>query len=180
VETVTACTYCREPAETVRPNDGACPRCVPLITAAGVFGREGLEHALKLRALLDEAAATVRQAAAEANVPPNVPGPVHLRHIDGRPMQCKDIPDAAFVDAVRATGRPDSGWAMFWDVWEELEKTVGPVPRNLFFAKARRLVDRGLIGGCPCGCRGDFHVPENCIDPAHCCYPTPALTVVSG
>lgn len=95
-----------------------------------------------------------------------------IRLIDGRRMQCKDIPDAAFVAAVRQGRRSlANAWAHAWDVHTELEAAVGPVPVNLFYAKARRLVARGLIGGCPCGCRGDFHPPEDCGDPEHCCRP---------
>lgn len=170
MDTVTACTYCRQDTSNPRATDGACPRCVPLITAAGVFGAEGLARALTLRRYLDEVAAAVRTMAAESGTPPNLLGSVHLRYVGDRPMQCKDIPDTTFVTAVR-TRAVHGTWAMAWDVQDELEKTLGPIPPNLFFAKARRLVDRGLIGGCPCGCRGDFHVPEDCGDPAHCCAP---------
>ncbi|WP_069752904.1 hypothetical protein [Streptomyces sp. EN16] len=86
-------------------------------------------------------------------------------------MQCKDIPDEVFVDAVRRTPSNSSAWRTRWDVHAELENVVGPVPDNLFMAKARRLVDRGLIGGCPCGCRGDFHPADECLSPGYCCQP---------
>ncbi|MCX4886064.1 hypothetical protein [Streptomyces sp. NBC_00847] len=178
------CTYCPEQSDNCRPTDGACPRCVPVITAAGVFGEQGAADMLRLLADLD-AVKQVVNGVAEAGITADLfpdddtDDPVSLRYVDGRLMQCKDIPDAAFVDAVRARAAGSAHWAMAWDVLEELEETVGPVPRNLFFAKARRLVARGLIGGCPCGCRGDFHVPEACIDPSRCCNPAPVLTVVS-
>jgi hypothetical protein len=28
---------------------------------------------------------------------------------------------------------------------------------------------RGILGGCPCGCRGDYHLVEDCEYPEHCC-----------
>jgi hypothetical protein len=95
---------------------------------------------------------------------------LYVRLIDGRPMQCKDIPDEVFLQAVRRTrstrGDTDpGGWRMRWDVHATLEAEMGPIPVKLLLAKASRLMDRGLLGGCPCGCRGDYHLPEGC-------YPT--------
>ncbi|OSC76466.1 hypothetical protein B5180_01545 [Streptomyces sp. BF-3] len=86
-------------------------------------------------------------------------------------MQCKDIPDQTFVEAVRRTTPVGTSWRMRWDVHTELESVFGPIPDNLFMAKARRLIDRGLIGGCPCGCRGDFHPSDECLSPGYCCRP---------
>ena len=65
------------------------------------------------------------------------------------------------VDGVRRAGDYGS-WRMSWNVEAELATVVGPVPYNLFLAKARKLCDRELLHGCPCGCRGDFHPPEEC------------------
>jgi hypothetical protein len=85
----------------------------------------------------------------------------------------QDIPDEAFLEAVRRTPgvsyRPGA-WRMRWDVQDTLEAQLGPIPGNLFLAKAARLIHRGLLGGCPCGCRGDYHLPADCSDPT-CCGP---------
>jgi hypothetical protein len=92
---------------------------------------------------------------------------LYVRLVDGRPMQCKDIPDDEFLQAVlRVPGTSVIGWRMRWDVHAELETVLGPIPEKLLLAKARRLMDRGLLGGCPCGCRGDYH--PRCNDP-YCC-----------
>ena len=32
------------------------------------------------------------------------------------------------------------------------------LPENLVLAKARKLIKRGLLDGCACGCRGDFEL----------------------
>jgi hypothetical protein len=80
-----------------------------------------------------------------------------IRLVDGRRMQCKDIPDEAFLEAVRrCPGSPLLGARNRWEVHAELEVTAGSLPENLFLAKTRRLIARGLIDGCACGCRGDF------------------------
>ncbi|MCX4886063.1 hypothetical protein [Streptomyces sp. NBC_00847] len=84
------------------------------------------------------------------------------------PRQCKDIDDDAFLDAVCRAAR-GYGVAMSWDVQSELESVLGPIPPNLFTAKARRLIARRVLGGCVCGCQGDFHLPYNCPTPADCC-----------
>lgn len=94
-----------------------------------------------------------------------------IRYVDGRRMQCKDLPDMVFLDALRDTpgvgGRP-SAWRMRWDVHDTLEEHVGPVPLNLLLAKARKLEAAGKLGGCTCGCRGDWHPADECNDP-FCC-----------
>ncbi|MER7937873.1 MULTISPECIES: hypothetical protein [unclassified Streptomyces] len=92
--------------------------------------------------------------------------PASLRWTGGRLMQCKDIPDTAVCDAIRrtpGTGAPaPAPWRMRWDVQAELERTTGPIPERLFLAKMRRLFAKGLVGGCDCGCRGDYHLTEEC------------------
>lgn len=70
-------------------------------------------------------------------------------------MQCKDIPDAMFLAAVdEAACNSGLSVGLVWDVRHEL----GGLPRNLVLAKARKLIARGLLDGCGCGCRGDFQV----------------------
>ncbi|MCX4799742.1 MULTISPECIES: hypothetical protein [unclassified Streptomyces] len=69
-----------------------------------------------------------------------------------------------------ATPEVNAGhWQVSWGVQGELEATIGPVPYTLFLAKARRLCDqKNLLGGCPCGCRGDYHLPDECLDRELC------------
>lgn len=88
-------------------------------------------------------------------------------------MKAADIPDAAFLDAVRSTRAVDGSfdsehWRMRGEVKATLESGMGTqIPEKLFLAKARRLMNRGLLGGCPCGCRGDYHLPAPELG---CCY----------
>lgn len=90
-------------------------------------------------------------------------------------MQCKDIANEVFLDAVRTASRlSGGGWAMSWDVGcvlaghpEHIAQTGSHAdyalgecfPWRLVRAKARKLIDNGLLDGCPCGCRGDFEIP---------------------
>ncbi|MGW0757120.1 hypothetical protein ACWD1Y_11630 [Streptomyces sp. NPDC002814] len=94
-----------------------------------------------------------------------------IRFIAGRRMQCKDIPDEALCDAVRRT-RPLSSavpWRMAWDVQTALETVLGPIPNKLFLAKVRKLFAKRLLGGCDCGCRGDYHLIEECGGDSYVC-----------
>lgn len=97
-------------------------------------------------------------------VPPNI------RLVDGHRMQCKDIPDETFLDAVRRSpGTSAMNWRMRWEVHTSLEAALGWIPENLLLAKARKLVTAGKLGGCPCGCRGDWHPADECAGGASCC-----------
>jgi hypothetical protein len=92
-------------------------------------------------------------------------------------VKCADITDTAFVAAVLLTRKVRSDrdghdvlWVNRFDVgavlaghpeWAgQAEASDGSVeiPHKLVLAKARKVIRRKLIDGCPCGCRGDFEV----------------------
>lgn len=79
-------------------------------------------------------------------------------------MQAKDIPDDDFLAfiAERGAGKP-AGWVHTWDLAEGWPD----VPPKVLLAKARQLIKRNLLGGCGCGCRGDFHIPLACCGGAY-------------
>jgi hypothetical protein len=64
---------------------------------------------------------------------------------EGRAPECQEEPF------------PGPHWAQIWD----MEKRFPDLPTKVLRAKARSLMKRGLIGGCSCGCRGDYAVPES-------------------
>ena len=68
-------------------------------------------------------------------------------------MKAADIPDASFLAIVREYNERGD-WAMVRDLAQRLNY---PVP--VIEAKARKLIRRGLMDGCTCGCRGDYSVP---------------------
>ena len=95
-------------------------------------------------------------------------------------MQCKDISDDEFLEAVD-TARHLRGpnpytdkipySTTIWDIQSVLSgypedvgtnswsrDNSGYLPFNLIRAKARKLVKKGKLDGCVCGCRGDFSV----------------------
>lgn len=69
-------------------------------------------------------------------------------------MQCKDIDSCELLKFIGAKQRELGRWVLTWD----LEPPYSELPDRLFRAKARKLIDRGLLDGCPCGCRGDYEL----------------------
>ena len=75
-------------------------------------------------------------------------------------MQCKDIPDRPILEYIGNAGQ----WVLIW----RMEPNYGlpyandampeGTPYNLVRAKMARLIKRGLVSGCTCGCRGDFEL----------------------
>lgn len=68
-------------------------------------------------------------------------------------MKASDIDEASFLAAMGKVDR--GGGACRWHVAEELK-----FPEKVVLAKARRLLRRGTISGCGCGCRGDWEVAK--------------------
>ncbi len=89
-------------------------------------------------------------------------------------MKASDIKDEDFLEIVRKynvgdvpdkvtswENHPEWGeriisgprWALIWDLEEYFN-----MPDKVIRAKARSLIERGLMDGCACGCRGDFEV----------------------
>ena len=69
-------------------------------------------------------------------------------------MQAKDISTAMFLEAMNET-KHGTTWvtSSLWDIRDYLR-----APEKVVRAKAKRLIRQGVIGGCDCGCRGDFEV----------------------
>lgn len=68
-------------------------------------------------------------------------------------MQCKDISDEVFLGLVARLQSRNGRWVMRHEI-EELTEW----PWKIIIAKARKLILRGLLDGCYCGCRGDFEI----------------------
>lgn len=75
-------------------------------------------------------------------------------------LQAKHIPDEVMIEAIRDNYLDDGRWgkvtiAMGWDIHA---KSFPDWPYKVVLAKLRQLHKRGMVTGCPCGCRGDWHV----------------------
>jgi hypothetical protein len=72
-------------------------------------------------------------------------------------VQAKDIPDEVILERLPSWPGTISGWDLTASLVE-----LGPVPTypwKVVNAKLRSMKKRGLVNGCPCGCRGDWCRP---------------------
>ena len=90
------------------------------------------------------------------------------RHAAGN--QCKDIPDLPTLEFLAGC----ASWATWLDPrqfapedpdsdrWMPCVARAMPdgTPEKLVIAKMSRLIKRGLVEGCSCGCRGDYEITE--------------------
>lgn len=75
-------------------------------------------------------------------------------------LQAKDISDAEMVAALDATAGKHNASSNVCDqscLWY-VEAHLPQYPAKVVLAKLRRLIERGIVEGCGCGCRGDFKV----------------------
>lgn len=88
-----------------------------------------------------------------------------------RLMKCSDIEDYPILIAIANRQYYSSFGSTLHDLahvmWENVDYDIAVtgcsnyddlevLPYNLVKAKMRRLIKRGLVHGCACGCRGDF------------------------
>lgn len=74
-------------------------------------------------------------------------------------MQCKDIPEEPIL---RFLAKNPGKWhnRYFGDEFDVHHCFPPGVHWKLLLAKMRKLIERKLVSGCYCGCRGDFEITE--------------------
>jgi hypothetical protein len=85
-------------------------------------------------------------------------------------MQAKDIDDKAILEYLYDK---QGEWTCLWmghfkdkdpsatDVYYAMPENT---PHKVALAKMKSLHKRGLVGGCPCGCRGDFEITDKGLE----------------
>lgn len=91
-----------------------------------------------------------------------------------RKIQTKDLPDDWFLTVVVALSKTPWSPVTFTDQWDLKGRTrwvnywdiaaLYYLPEKVVLAKARKLIRRGLLNGCYCGCRGDLELTEKGCD----------------
>lgn len=85
-------------------------------------------------------------------------------------MKSGDIPDK---DVLEYLAKYQGRWTCLWNgYFKEKDPSVPDVyysmpegtPSKVALAKMKSLYKRGLIGGCPCGCRGDFEITDKGLE----------------
>lgn len=75
-------------------------------------------------------------------------------------MKASDITDTQIYAVVAAPMRWEIGKGpRYTRHVEDFEEALPDVPCKVIMAKLRQMVSKGRIGGCACGCRGDFLFP---------------------
>lgn len=70
-------------------------------------------------------------------------------------LQSKDIDDRYALTVVRDLSTIPPYRAILWHIVDAMN-----APGKLVRAKCARLVERGFLEGCACGCRGDFRLTD--------------------
>lgn len=74
-------------------------------------------------------------------------------------MQCKDLDTIQILNFINIHGGIGCTWFDLPDTPRSIINAVSnTVPPKLLLAKLKKLRKQGLIVGCCCGCRGDFHI----------------------
>ncbi|MCK5021473.1 MAG: hypothetical protein KAS32_30960 [Candidatus Peribacteraceae bacterium] len=74
-------------------------------------------------------------------------------------MRYKDIPDRPILEFLNEN--PDRGHTWFPGKDNDVHQAMPDgVQDKLLLAKMRKLIKRGLVDGCACGCRGDFVITK--------------------
>lgn len=77
------------------------------------------------------------------------------------PHQCKDIPDGPILEFLASHKGRWCHWFAIGstnDTRSVVRAMPAGTPGKLVLAKMRMLIRRGVVKGCPCGCRGDFEI----------------------
>lgn len=76
-------------------------------------------------------------------------------------MQCKDIPTMPILRFLESL---NGKWANWFDptVYSNSVLNAMPpeTPEKLAMTKMRNLIKKGVIDGCPCGCRGNYELND--------------------
>jgi len=77
-------------------------------------------------------------------------------------LQCKDIPTMPILEFIGKHGGIGCNWCWLHD--ERCVRHAMPagsiLPDRLVLAKMRKLIAKGYVDGCDCGCRGDFELTD--------------------
>ena len=82
------------------------------------------------------------------------------------PKQCKDIPELPILEFLYQRKLDDKVWSCWYEGFENSIDQAMPENTHwkLRVAKMAKLIKRGLISGCGCGCRGDYEITSKGID----------------
>jgi hypothetical protein len=80
--------------------------------------------------------------------------------------QCKDVPDKPILVFLYKRMKDDKTWCCWYDGFENSIGQAMPhnTPEKIRIQKMAKLIKRGLVSGCGCGCRGDYEITKKGIE----------------
>ena len=78
-------------------------------------------------------------------------------------MQCKDVPDIPVLEFLAQNPDQWHNW-YFGDEYDVHLAMPPNTPEKIVHAKLNKLIRRGLVDGCTCGCRGDYVITSKGLD----------------
>jgi hypothetical protein len=81
-------------------------------------------------------------------------------------IQCKDLPEEPILIFLFELKSENKGWATRFEDYENSIYRALPknTPEKVALKKMEGLIERGLVSGCSCGCRGDFEITDKGIE----------------
>lgn len=74
-------------------------------------------------------------------------------------IQCKDIPEKPILELLAQNPTKWHTWCRSWKL--SIRPAVDEaVPDKMLIRKMDKMIKKGLVDGCGCGCRGDYHITE--------------------
>ena len=78
-------------------------------------------------------------------------------------IQCKHIPELPILEFLHDRMLRGEGWAYWYQGFDNSIPVPEGIPDKLIVAKMAQMIAKGLVDGCPCGCRGDYAITDNGI-----------------
>ena len=80
--------------------------------------------------------------------------------------QLKDVPDKLIIEFLYKRHLEGKIWCCWFDGYENSIGQAMPqnTPEKIKIKKMAKLINRGLVSGCSCGCRGDYEITEKGIE----------------
>ena len=80
--------------------------------------------------------------------------------------QCKDVPDKPILEFLYQRRKEGKVWCCWFDGFENSIGQAMPsnTPEKTRIQKMAKLIKRGLVSGCGCGCRGDYEITEKGVE----------------
>ena len=81
-------------------------------------------------------------------------------------MQCKDVPDKEILIFLNERKKNGKTWCCWFNGFENSIGQAMPIDTSekIRISKMAKLIKRGLVEGCGCGCRGDYEITDKGVE----------------